>query len=324
MTVQITVIGLGQIGTSIGLALASQKANLSRLGHDREPLVARQAEKMGAFDRIDYNLPGAVSKADAVILAVPVDEIRETLESMAPDLKPGAVVIDTSPVKIGVAAWAQELLPADRHFISMTPSLNPLYLEGSDQSIDQARADLFQNSIMVLTNPPGADAAAIQLAVDLVVLLGARPFFSDPYEADGLMAASHLLPPLLAAALITATADQPGWQEGRKLAGRTYQLSTSALLSAHERARLGQAALLNRENTLRVLDNLMAALQNLRGYIAENDSEGLHKFIKHAQDERNRWWQARLKGEWDASPQRDAMPKAGDVFGRLFGFGKKH
>ena len=43
MSVQITLIGLGQIGASIGLALAEQKELLQRMGHDKDPSVARQA-----------------------------------------------------------------------------------------------------------------------------------------------------------------------------------------------------------------------------------------------------------------------------------------
>ena len=60
MTVQVTVLGLGQIGTSIGLALAKQKAQITRVGLDRETDTARKAEKMGAFDRISPNLRAAV------------------------------------------------------------------------------------------------------------------------------------------------------------------------------------------------------------------------------------------------------------------------
>jgi prephenate dehydrogenase len=41
MTVQITIVGLGQVGTSIGLALAAHTNQVSRVGHDREPLTAR-------------------------------------------------------------------------------------------------------------------------------------------------------------------------------------------------------------------------------------------------------------------------------------------
>src|SRR5512138_3105157 len=105
MAIQITILGLGQVGASLGLALAEKKETILRVGNDREPEIARRAQKMGAVDQVQHNLPNAVSKADVVVLAMPVDEIRETLEVIARDLKDGCVVVDTSPVKVGVSDW---------------------------------------------------------------------------------------------------------------------------------------------------------------------------------------------------------------------------
>ena len=43
MAVQLTIVGLGQIGTSVGLALADQTELVYRRGHDREHSAARRA-----------------------------------------------------------------------------------------------------------------------------------------------------------------------------------------------------------------------------------------------------------------------------------------
>ena len=86
MTIQITVLGLSQVGVSIGLALAEHKEKIVRVGNDRDPGVMGKAKKMGAFDTTTFNLPGAVEKADVVILALPVDE--RDYAAMAEDLLP--------------------------------------------------------------------------------------------------------------------------------------------------------------------------------------------------------------------------------------------
>ena len=87
MTVQITIIGLGQIGSSIGLALKARNVNVHLMGHDKDPQVAREAQKVGAVDEIKHNLPASVRDAKIVILALPLGGIRETLEVIAPDLQ---------------------------------------------------------------------------------------------------------------------------------------------------------------------------------------------------------------------------------------------
>jgi prephenate dehydrogenase len=148
MAVQVTIIGLGQIGTSIGLALGEHHELVYRVGHDRELGIARKAEKMGALDKVMINLPSAARQADLILLCLPMDQIRETLALIAPDLKDSAVIMDTGPAKEVVAGWAAELLPAGRHYIGLTPVLNPVYLHEVDAGVDAARPDLFRGGVM--------------------------------------------------------------------------------------------------------------------------------------------------------------------------------
>ncbi|HMD89517.1 MAG TPA: prephenate dehydrogenase [Anaerolineaceae bacterium] len=319
MTVQVTVIGLGQIGTSIGLALAKHKAQITRVGLDRVSDTAHKAEKKGAFDRISPNLQAAVENADIIILAVPVDEIRETIQSIAPYLREESVLLDTSPLKVTVAAWAKEILPPKCYFVSITPSLNPLYLDNLDQGTDSAHEDLFQNSLMVITHLADTPSEAIQLACDLVILLGAQLLLADPYESDGLQAAHHQLPQLVSVALFNASTTQPGWKEGRKLAGAPFARVTSAVETFDERQQLGQAALLNRENVLRVIDNLLDELQRLRQAIADQDGQALQKLFEQARSSRSEWLSQRMAARWDTTFKQIPIPSALERLGRLVG-----
>ena len=202
MTVQITILGLGQIGTSIGLALAGHKDLVRRIGNDIDANIARRAEKMGAVDHVIFNLPSAVRQADLVVLALPVDQIHEVLVVISQDLKEGAVVIDTSLAKGTVANWAAALLPPERHFVAWTPTINQTYLHENIYGIEAAHADLFRDCLIFITCPRDTSAPAIKLATDLTSLVGAKPFYADQAEVDGLVAANTLLPQLAAAALL--------------------------------------------------------------------------------------------------------------------------
>lgn len=323
MTVQITIIGLGQIGTSIGLALKSQTNQLVRVGNDVSGQVARQAEKMGALDKVINNLHNAVEKADLVVLAIPVDEIRETLEIIAEDLQPGAVVVDTSPVKMAVTNWAAELLPPDRYFVSLTPTLNPAYLHETETGIDAAHEDLFKNGLVLISSPSGTDPDAIKLVTDLGLLIGAHTLFTDPVESDGLAAATHLVPRLVSAAMLNAVIDQPGWIEARKLASQSFATVTKPIEHLDESKALGHSAVLNKENVVRVLDNVIMALRELREAVAAEDGEALTQLLEHARDGRNTWLRQRMSGEWAKVVDAPKMPTSGDVMARFFGFRRK-
>lgn len=319
MPVQITIIGLRRVGASIGLGLAKIKDQVVRVGNDRDFGVARQAEKLGATDKSVINLPSAVRDADVVIMALPVGEIRETMEVIAQDLKPGSVLIDTSPVKTAVMDWAKELLPGDdRYFVSLTPSLNPSYIMDTGEAAGMAYADLFQNSLMLISSMPGIHESALTLASNLTTVLGATPLYTDPVEADGLMAYSHLLPELVSAALVNATINQPGWREARKMAGHAYAQATEPVVQQEEDEVLGRAAILNAQNTVRMLDQVLMELRDIRDAVAGGDAEALHERLEHARQGRLTWLQQRKTADWEPKPQQN-IPTGGEVFGRLFG-----
>lgn len=324
MAVQITIIGLGQIGASIGLALADQKELLYRVGHDRDFKIAHQAEKAGVVDKVENNLPKSVREAGIVLLSLPVDQVRETLEIIAPDLREGAVVMDTGPVKEIVAQWAVELLPEGRHYVGLTPVLNARYLYSMDAGIQAARADLFDQGLMAIVTPPRSSSEAIKLAADLTRLIGAKPLFADPVEMDGLMAATQVLPQLVAASVTNATMDQPGWREGRKMAGRDYAEVTGPLAHLWDSQTLAAASSLNRENVLRMLDSVIASMQAMRNDIDQRNEEALNERLKRAFNGRSKWWQERQSGEWSTDDAAKLeMPETGGFLGRMFGASRK-
>jgi len=324
MAVQLTIIGMGQIGTSVGLALAEESERIFRMGHDREIGIARRAEKLGALDKVSINLLAAVENADLVLLALPVDQIQETLELIKDELKPAAVVMDTGPAKQTVATWAAELLPDERYYVGLTPVLNPVYLHDIDSGTEAAHPDLFRDGLVGIVSPPGVPSEAIKLAADLTRLLGANPLFADPLEMDGLVAATHILPQLMAAGLLNSTVDQPGWHEGRKIAGRSYAEVTAPVMYPSEPSTLTTAAMLNRENVIRVLDGAVAALNAIRGDLQSEDSKALDERLNRAREGRRTWLNARLAANWAAEESATVeAPTASDVFGRFIGRGKK-
>lgn len=318
MTVQVTIIGTGQVGTSIGLALESEKERITRVGHDRQMDSARQAEKMGAMDKVIGNIHAAVEEADIVILAIPEDQIRNTLELIARDLKEGAVVMDTSTSMVTVGKWAKELLPEDRYFATISPSVNPQYMDNLERGPQEAHADLFQKSVLVITSPPGMPADAIRLATELAGLLGATPFFADPYEFDGLIASSKVLPQMMAVALVNATVDNPGWREGRKLAGNFYNHITEPLMYFSSGATLESLAMMNKENVTRVINDLIYALMDLRKAIEDDDREKLDQLVESAIKRQADWFNQRMGANWEKDPSRSEVPSTGENLARFF------
>jgi prephenate dehydrogenase len=318
MTVQFTIIGLGQIGTSIGLALAKHTNQVKRVGYDRILDVQNKAKKLGALDAAPFNLHEAINGADVVVLCLPLDQIKETLKQIGPDLRADAVLLDTAPVKTPVAEWFKTYVPAGRHYIGLLPALSPLCLGESGRGPESARADLFARGTMGIVPPVGTPEAAVNLAANFAQMLDAQPLFLEPLEADGMMAMAHLLPQLTAAALLNASAGQAGWLEIRRLAGRPYALSTVAI-AEDDLDPLVLEATHNRENLLYGLDMLIGGLTGLREALKTGDVDDLKWRLERATTDRQIWLNDRQKAEW-GSTQNDSAPyTVPGVAERLFG-----
>jgi prephenate dehydrogenase len=229
------------------------------------------------------------------------------------------VVIDTAPVKAVVAEWARFCLPERRYYIGMTPVINPLYLLDGDWGVSAAHADLFKNGLFAVVTPLPVSSEMLRLATDLATLMGAEHMFVDMAEIDGLMAATHILPQLMAAALSGMTINQPGWLEGRKLAGRSFTKVTDPVVSSGSAEALAAAAIHNAENSTRVINKLIETLMDMRADIEAGDAKALEKRLLEARQGRIGWWTERWAGNWAAKEQAGNIdiPKASEWMGRL-------
>jgi len=321
MPVQITIIGLGQVGASVGLALKEQGANVHLMGHDKDSRSAKAAQDAGAVNTYKHNLPDSVRDAQVVILALPLAEVRETLTVIGPDLQEGALVIDMAPAKGTVESWAKELIPAGRYYMGLFPAIHPDHLHGIDYGVKAARADLFQKGVMVVTAPFGTPENVFKLTIDFIGLIGSLPLLMDTAEADGLLGKVQILPQLAAAALLDATLDQPGWQEGKKLAGRPYASVTSGFAFHDDAVSLSEAALENRENLVRLLNMYISSLLRLRDEIEDGNRKALGERLDNAWNGRIRWFEERVEAEWlNKDAQKIDAPAFGErVSQMLFG-----
>jgi len=314
---RITIVGLGLIGGSIGLALRQAGNDYEVVGHDREHAVAGQARKLGAVSKTEWNLISACEQADLIIIATPVVAIKETLTAIAPYLKPGCLITDTGSIKGPVVAWAKEILPDTVNFVGGNPIISQ---EGSlPTGIEGARADLFQGGLYCLTPLPEAAPQAVQLATDLVHLLGAKPFFLDAAEHDGLVAGVDHLPFVLSAALLGTTVQSPAWREMRKLAGDAFQSVTR--FSSSDAATYRDACLTNGENIVRWIDACLARLEELREVIAAQEAEKLEGTFEEAMSVRDRWLRDKADGRWELAEEISASPSQQGFLRRLIGLG---
>jgi len=300
---KITIVGMGYIGGSMGLALKATVTadQVEIIGHDKELLIARAARKKGVVDKVHWNLITACEDADILVLAIPLGAIRDTLQAVAPYLKEGCVVTDTATVKGPVLDWAQEILPDTVHFVGGNPIINLTAGEGPSSGLDAARADLFQGVLYCLTR--------------------AVPYFLDPAEHDGLIAAVEHLPAVLTAVLLDVTSRAPAWREIRRLAGVAYRGSTR--LTMEDAVANREVCLVNRDNLVRWIEACQGELEAWKTALLAQDTETLDSWFQEGIDARTGWLKAARDGSWEtiAPPEPVEMPSLGSFLSQMLGLG---
>jgi len=198
---KITIIGVGLIGGSLGLALKEKKPNFKIVGVDK-PEIIKKAIARGAIDEGTVNLEEGIKEADIVIIATPVKTILNILIQVNPFLKKGCLVTDTGSTKQQIVQKANEVLSKDVFFIGGHP------MAGSEKcGIEEANPHLFQDRTYILTPTKKSNLIAIDKIFSLIKMIGANRLILDPLEHDRIAGAVSHLPQIIAVSLINTTAE---------------------------------------------------------------------------------------------------------------------
>jgi len=303
MKSRVTIIGLGLIGGSIGLSLKSSKAEIEIVGHDKNSSAAGRAVKRGAVDKTDWNLIGACEGAGLIILALPLDGVKEALAALKQNVQPGVIITDTADTKVPVLEWAKEL-PQGVHFIGGHPVLKPDRIVNG-HGIDAADAMLFQGATYCLTPSTNAAASSLDVLSNFAGMLGAKAYFIDAAEHDGLTASVTQFPALMATALAAVTMQNPAWRELGKLASNDLRVMTETIPSDSKTAR--EQFLAHRVDLIRLIDTMTDKLKELREMFQREDAAALEALVDSISEKRAQWLEGRLEKSDTPSVNLDSI-----------------
>jgi prephenate dehydrogenase len=295
---QITIVGLDSIGIALAQAVKRARPGAIVVGVDADPRRVQAAMKVTSLDRNDTNAAAACRDADLIVLNVPPSQVRETFKQIGPNLRDGAVVLDLTPIKAPVLEWAAEYLPPTARHLSCHLVLHP--------EVDEWREptpEFFHGAVLCMAPTPDTDEIAIKSGSDLAKIIGARPYFMDVHEHDGLLAAVEGMPGLVSAAVLMAATHARSWPELSQVAGAIFAQTTRA--PQHSALDYGAALAYNQADVLRWLDAFLAELREVRQAVSDGDVTKLTTLLDEAAQQRAEWLAARPIAPWK---DEDAMP----------------
>jgi prephenate dehydrogenase len=265
----VTIIGVGLLGGSIGLALKARRPRVVVAGVGRRQGSLDAALKLKAIDTAHLEAAEAVRKTDLVILATPIGRFSPYLQSLAPLLPASAVVTDVGSTKSSVVRIAERIL-GPRRFLGSHP------MAGSEQAgVAHARADLLRGATCVLTPTARTPAALLGRLDRFWRSLGMRVARMSPASHDRAVAAVSHLPHAVAGLLmmLPRTDDLkvigPGFRDMTRLCGGEPGMWRDVFMT-------------NRGNLLAAIDRLDESLMELRDLIEVGDGERIESFFAKA------------------------------------------
>lgn len=192
----LTIVGVGLIGGSIGLAAKKRGLALRIHGVGRDLARLEAARRLGAIDECHLHWQDAVQQSELIVFCTPVSRIAEQIHEAAAHCKSGALLTDAGSTKRDVVSAVETGLAAQVRFVGAHP------LAGSEKKgPDFADADLFVDRWTILTPTEKTPVAAVEDARSFWHALGSRVRLMSPEDHDRALALTSHLPHLLAAAL---------------------------------------------------------------------------------------------------------------------------
>jgi prephenate dehydrogenase len=273
---RLSILGVGLLGGSIGLAVKRIASRCEIVGYGHRPATLEAALRLGAIDRPAKSPSEAVEGSDLVILCTPVGIFQPLLQEIAGHLTPGAIVTDVGSTKRSVVQLAEQTLPAAVHFVGSHP------MAGSEKrGVEFARADLFTGALCIVTPTPRTDPGALAKVENFWTELGMRIKLLSPEDHDRLVCDISHLPHALAATLVAMQSD-----EALPLAGKGFLDSTR--IAAGDAGLWRDILLDNADSVRSSLARLRAQLDELEKRLDPKQAQALFDWLQKASEKRSR------------------------------------
>ena len=280
---KITIVGVGLLGGSLGLAIKQRRLAGQVVGLVRRAASVAECEKRGAVDWATRDVRKAVSGADLIILCTPLARMRPLLERMLGAIGCGAIVTDVGSAKTSLVRELETLAAkTGAHFIGSHP------MAGSEKTgVSAARPDLFINAACVVTPTRRTDEAALRRLERFWKAVGAWLLRLTPEVHDVLVSRSSHLPHVAAVTLANLVLRPANHAKQTALCANGFRDATRLASGSPEMWR--DIALANRKNLDRALDAFIADLQKFQRALRRGDAKAISNCLMEAKKRRDRW-----------------------------------
>lgn len=284
--ITIAIIGLGLLGTSLGMALRGV-AGYRRIGWTRRREIRSWAIEHDVLDSTDDSIESVLGQADLTVFALPIPQDIEYLERYANAFKKGGIVTDIGSVK-GVIMDAAERSLAGKQvrFVGSHP------MAGTEKSGPfNAFPTLYRNADVFICPSACSDEAAVETVEDFWRVLEMKPVRLESAGVHDRLVAhtSHALHVVASAlALRILEADSPR-EKAMRFAGCATGFRDTSRIASSNPAMWREIIENNTPAVLEAMDEFAASLASLRSMIAQGDYDAFEEEFARGKTIRDEW-----------------------------------
>ncbi|MBA4139140.1 MAG: prephenate dehydrogenase [Segetibacter sp.] len=270
----VLIIGIGLIGGSFALSLKRKGLASHIIAVDNNEHHCKLALDLKLVDEV-LTLNEAVAKSGLIVLAIPVDAMKNLLPTIMDQVTDKQVVMDMGSTKREVIG-AIDKHPMRKRFVATHPMWGTEY-SGPEAAVN----DAFINKAVVICDIENCDENALRLVEDIYKKIGMHLVYMESASHDVHTAyVSHI-------AHITSFALANTVLEKEREDEAIFELASAGFESTVRLAKSNPAMWVpifkqNRENVLDVLNEHISQLRKFKSCLEKENYEYLQELIEHA------------------------------------------
>ena len=275
----VALVGVGLIGSSLARVMRREGLAKKIVGCARTRRTRSKCLELGIVDAMFASPRNAAKGADLIVICSPVSAYSAIAESLAPSLKPGAIVSDVGSVKRAVIDVIAPHMPDHVHLVPGHP------VAGTEHSGPEAGfAELFQGRWCILTPTDQTDLEAVRKVSELWQRTGSHVEIMDAGHHDLVLALTSHLPHLIAYNIVGTAADLESVTESEVFKYSAGGFRDFTRIAASDPVMWRDVFLYNRDAVLEMLGRFNEDLAALQRAIRWGEGDALEALFSRTRE----------------------------------------
>ena len=276
---QMTIIGMGLIGSSMARAVKAKGIAKKLIAADANAGVCARVEELGIADEVTRDIAASVRGSDFVFMAVPVGAFDILGETICDDLKEGAVLTDAGSVKRAVVQAMDKHLPDHVEFVPGHPIAGT-----EDSGPDAGFPELFEGRWCILTPLQETSIKAVEQVSTLWESCGSLIEIMEVDHHDLVLGITSHLPHLIAYTIVETANDLEDDTKSEVIKFSASGFRDFTRIAASDPVMWRDVFLNNKDAVLEILGRFSEDLTAMQRAIRRGDGDYLFRVFTETRD----------------------------------------